>query len=55
MENIQDIFNDKLSLFSHKNLQGRKQISYGDLQWGNVYIFSRVLKPEAVEKAFQNR
>ena len=31
MENIQDNFIDKLYLFTHKNLQQRKQISYGDL------------------------
>ena len=31
MEYIPDIFIDKLSLFTHKSLQEREQISYGDL------------------------
>ena len=31
MENIQDILIYKLSLFTHKISQERKQISYGDL------------------------
>lgn len=31
MENILDIFMDKISLFTHKISQERTQISYGDL------------------------